>query len=206
MTDLDDIAALADELTNPHQHTERVPYWDGNRNRKWREHRTVQPGLLAQLAEVWESGARVQITEEGGGRPIPTSRPPASIDAASVHIQITIGAVRWCWSLQLAVRATVEGNLRALVGAAGSLDDDTRIALADELRHWRNAASVLTGWRTPPYQPYVPCPETDCRRRGKLRVNLERRTAMCLACGSVWGTDQIEAIADYVRKVTEEAA
>lgn len=200
---IEEISAYVDELCDPHQHTERVPQWDANRNRKWREHRTVQPGLLAQLTElVGDIGARVD-DGEGNGRSVPRSRPPANLDALSCHTDITFGAARWCWSLQVEVRPTVEGNLRALIGAATLLDDETRAALADELRHWRNAASVLTGWRTPPYAPYVPCPEKDCGRRGKLRVNLERRTAMCLACGSGWGTDQIEDIADYVKLVTE---
>lgn len=198
MTSLDDIAALADEVTNPHQHTERVPYWDASRHRKFREHRTVQPGLLAQLAELGDA----QPIEAEGGRSIPDSRPPCNLDAVSQHFQIQLAATRWCVSLGLEVRDTPEGNIRALVGAAGALDDDTRTALADEMRSWRNAAATLTGWRTPPYRPQVPCPLVDCGKVGKLRINLTRQTAACLACGALWDTEAIGILADYVRGVT----
>lgn len=205
MTDIATIAALADELCDPHQHTERVPYWDHSRHRRYREHRTVQPGLLAQLHELWETASRIQLTDDdGAGRPIPTSRPPASIDAASVHVQVTTAAARWCWSLQLQLRDTVESNIRALVGAAGTLDDETRTALADEMATWCAMASALTGWTAPPYRPHVPCP--GCGRAGKLRINLRRHVGACLACGLGWDGDGLHQLADYVRAATEVVA
>jgi hypothetical protein len=49
VTLLDQLRDVADQLTEPHIHSEPVTVWDVNRNRKIRQHRTVQPGLLAQL-------------------------------------------------------------------------------------------------------------------------------------------------------------
>jgi hypothetical protein len=104
------------------------------------------------------------------------------------------------------LRDTPEGNIRALVGASTRMDQDTTDTLADELRTWRNTASTLTGWTSAPYRPQVPCPVPDCGRVGKLRVNLTRQSAMCLACRAVWDTDAIGILAEYIRGVTGETA
>lgn len=198
------IAELADELCDPHHHVERVPYWDHNRHRRFREHRTVQPGLLTQLAAL--IGEMTTSVDGTTTRPIMASRPPANVDALSCHTVITMAAARWCWSLKLDLRDTPEGNIRALVGAVTLLDEDTTRTLADEMRDWRNTASVLTGWSTPPYRPQVPCPVPDCAQVGKLRINLSRHTGICLACRATWDIDTIGILADYVRGVTEGTA
>ncbi|MGH3679584.1 MAG: hypothetical protein ACRDT2_04900, partial [Natronosporangium sp.] len=108
--------------------------------------------------------------------------------------------------LRLELRDTPEGNIRALVGAAAALDQQTGATLADEMRSWRDTAATLTGWRAPPYRPQVPCPVIECGKVGKLRINLTKHTALCLACGSLWDTDCIGVLADYVRGVTGGAA
>lgn len=184
-----DILAAADDLTDGRQHTERIPYWDGNRNRKVRVHTVVLPGLLAQLYEsvTPTSGG------EGGARPHPGSRPPLALEALSTHAVIATSAVKWCWDMRVELRDTTEGNIRALVGAAALLDTDTLHRLRADLRRWRTWCAVMTGWERVDTYPEVACP--NCGKLGTLRVNLTAERGYCtnperddagLRCGATW--------------------
>jgi hypothetical protein len=198
------ITGLADALCDPHHHVERVPYWDRNRNKKYREWRTTQPGLLRQLHEA--AVEPVQTLAEAGARPHPASRPPLALEALSTHAAITAYAARWCWSLKLDQRDTVEANIRALIGAAAGLDDDDLALLAQELRQWYRWASVATGWTAPAYSPHVPCPA--CEQVGKLRVNLHAQIAHCRNCQNTWAGDDgsIFALGEYIAAHTNRRA
>lgn len=203
---LADITEVAEILCDPRQHTEPVFEWDTNRHRGvTRGYTSVQDGLLTQLAEVAQNPVN---GDQPSGRPEPSSRPPVNLDALSRYTVITIAVTRWCWSLRIEIRDTVESNVRALVGAAGGLDDDTAAALLAEMMTWMGWAADLTGWRTSPYSPYVPCPEEDCRRIGTLRVDLARRRAKCVACRSTWDSrsEGIDDLAAYVRSATAGSA
>ncbi|GAA3765634.1 DUF7341 domain-containing protein [Micromonospora maritima] len=195
------ITGLAEQLCDPGQHVERIPYWDDNRNRKFREWRTVQPGLLAQLHQA--AVEPTSGTTEPGPRTVPRSRPPLALEALSTHAAICTHAAHWCTSLNLDLRDTVEANIRALVGAAPGLDDDDLQLLARELRTWRRWAAVATGWIAPLYQPHVPCPA--CHTTGKLRINLTAQAAHCRACQATWAADDgsIFALGEYVTSRTE---
>lgn len=205
MTQLQQITDVADDLTEPHIHSEPITFWDANRHRKIRRHQTVQPGLLAQLYQsvmpVSSSG-----DEPAGG--VPGSRPPLAVEALSRHDQISMAVLRWCTSLHLATRVSVESNVRALVGAAPSLDDDTAAVLLCEMRQWRRWAAVLTGWENLYRPARVPCPVVDCGKTNTLRVNLTAQTAMCQACSATWSQDDgsVAVLADYIRTFTEKVA
>ncbi|GLZ62861.1 hypothetical protein [Micromonospora sp. NBRC 107095] len=194
------ITGLAAALCDTGQHTERVPYWDDNRNKKYREHRTIQPGLLAQLHQAAVEPAAGRT--EPGPRSVPQSRPPLALEALSTHAAICTHVHHWCWSLGLTPRDTVEGNIRALVGAAPTLDGDDLTLLTVELRTWHRWASVATGWTTPLYQPHVPCPA--CQTVGKLRINLHTQAAHCRACQATWGSDDgsLYKLGEYVQAHT----
>jgi hypothetical protein len=193
------LADLADALCQPGQHVERIPYWDDNRNRKHRTHRTTMPGLLQQMADLMLPGAD---PDAGPGKP--GSRPPGNWAALADHSLITAEVSRWCWDLRLDIRGTVEGNLRQLVGAVS--DSDARTRLERDVRRWHRVAQHVTGWRTPPAEVRAPCPAlTDrdgtmelCNRR-TLRVNYADAEAYCSSCGTTWDRDTVGLLAETVR-------
>lgn len=206
MTLHDRILDVADALTEPHIHTEPIPYWDNNRNRKIRRHATVQPGLLAQL---YESVMPASSSADGPAGCVPGSRPPLAMEALSCHDQITTAVERWCRSLGITPRASVESNVRALVGSA--MDDDAARALLAEMRQWQRWCAVLTGWESV-YRPAgVPCPVLDCWKSNTLRINLTAKTAMCQACKATWSEEDgsVFVLADHIRakseRVTQQA-
>lgn len=200
----DAIRDLADDLTEPHMHSEPIKYWDGNRNKKFRWHVTVQPGLLAQL---YQSVMPVSSSAEPHAGGVPGSRPPLAVEALSRHDEIAMAVLRWCTSLRLATRVSVESNVRQLAAAAQAFDDDDAKVLLSEMRQWRRWCAVLTGWESL-YRPAgVACPIDSCGKTNTLRVNLTAKTAMCQACASTWSEDDggIGVLASYIQTVTSGA-
>lgn len=206
MSLLDHIRDAADALTEPHMHSEPITFWDTNRNRKIRHHRTIQPGLLAQL---YQSVIPASSSPDGPAGGVPGSRPPLAVEALSTHDEIAMAALHWCQTLNLTLRVSVESNIRALVGAAGTLDDDNQRRLLTDLRRWERWSKVLTGWETIYRPAAVTCPAiTDsqpCGQRSTLRINLTAKTGMCRACGATWSEDDgsITVLADYIRTTTD---
>lgn len=202
---LADIADAADALTEPHQHAEPIYDYDAHRNRRMkRAYVTTQPGLLQALRDV------IVPTATGGeneGRPAGfRSAPPLCLEAVSRLAVVEIAAVRWCWSLKLELRDTTESNIRALVGAAGNLDSDTQVSLLDELRQWRTWAAVMSGWQSPAYSPKVNCPVDGCGKPNTIRINLARKSALCVECHASWDESTIGILADYIRTTTDKEA
>jgi hypothetical protein len=195
------IRDLADELCDPHMHAEPVPYWDNNRNRKFRRHITVQPGLIAQL---YQSVLPASSSGEPSAGGVPGSRPPLAVEALSRHDEIAMAVLRWCTSLKLRTQVSVESNVRRLAATAQSFDDEDARVLLSEMRQWRRWCAVLTGWENL-YRPAgVPCPVVDCGRTNTLRINLTAKTAMCQACASTWSEDDgsIQVLGAYIRTMT----
>ena len=204
MTDLSDLLAAADELTDPRRHVEVISasWWDTNRNKKQRTIRriTTLPSLLDQLAEAVIPGEA--YVENDGSKPGFRSTPPARLDAIDRLLAIEAGSARWVVSLGLTIRDTVHGNVRALVGVCATLDSDTFEALAYEIGLWRSWAATVTGWQTPPWRPRVACP--ICDRLGSLRIRLAEKTACCMDCGEAWDETRIGLLADHIRVEGEQ--
>jgi hypothetical protein len=186
---------LAEELCDPHVHVERVPYWDASRNKKHREHRTIQPGLLAQLYEA--AVEPVKTLQEAGTRDKPKSRAPLAIEAFSRYSEITTAALRWVISIRLAPRNSVESNIRGLVGLAPRFDLDTTEALLQEMRTWRRWAALLTGWQSQVFQPRINCPV--CSTPSSIFVNSAEQLAYCGECQHSWEGDDLTSMAERVR-------
>jgi hypothetical protein len=201
----DQIQDVADALTEPHLHVEPIPYWDNNRNRKIRRHQTVQPGLIAQL---YQSVVPASSSAEPGAGGVPGSRPPLAVEALSRHDTIAMQVLRWCRSLHITARVSVESNVRALVGASAVFDDDTARVLLSEMRQWKRWCSVLTGWENIYRPAAVSCPVLGCGKVNTLRVNLTSKTAMCRACAATWSDEDgtIGLLGDYIRTVTDRVA
>lgn len=194
-----DLLAAADELTDPRRHVEvlSASYWDHNRNKK---HRTVRrvttlPSLLEQLAEAVIPGET--YVEGDGSRSGFAPRPPARLDAIDRLLAIEAGALRWVVSIGHTSRLDTVGNIRLLVGQAGTFDSDTLAALHYEVTLWRTWAATVTGWLNPPWKPRVPCP--ICDRLGSLRIRLDRQTACCMDCGEAWDETRIGLLAEHIR-------
>lgn len=203
------LAALAEELCDARQHIERIWDRDVHRNKRLRRaYVTTQPGLLAQLAEAVTEAT--SAAEDGGGHSVPGSRPPGAWEAMARHSEITVAAARWCWHLGLEQRETVEGSIRALVGAGATLGSETLDELVLDVRSWRHLAAVMTGWAAPTFTPQVPCPIVDCGRMNTIRVNLDRKLAMCTGCDARWSDDDRDGnfavLAAYVESATARRA
>lgn len=203
----DDIRDTADALTEPSIHREPIPEWDRHRNRRVRHHhKTVQPGLLAQLYQSVVPSSSSSADPPAGG--VPGSRPPLAVEALSAHEQITTDVYRWCASLGLECRPRVESNIRQLAAKAMSFDEGTGKVLLTELARWRRWCLVLTGWEHVRVVRGVPCPRVGCGQPGTLRINLTTVSAMCRHCGAVWGEDDggIGVLAQYVEQVMRQTA
>lgn len=197
---LAEIAALAEELCDPRQHTERIFGWTRQRNRKViRMHTTIQPGLVAQLRDAVHTPAAIDAADQGPRGRSEGSRPPLQLEALARLIDITTGSNEWVHHTRLTHRGHIEPNIRALVGNAPRLDHDQQHNLLTDLRRWRGWAAVMSGWALPPYQPHVPCPNPECGKHG-LRIIAERQTATCSECRHIWDdTDgSIRMLARYI--------
>ncbi|HEY9415196.1 MAG TPA: hypothetical protein VIQ30_10585 [Pseudonocardia sp.] len=186
---LADIADVGSELADPHQHTERIEGWSTSRHRTVRRHTVTLPGLLTQLYEsVYPAGS------DATTRQPPSSRPPLALEALSTHAVISIAVIKWLWDLRIDQRDSVQGNIRALVGAAGLMSSDDQRRLLADLRRWRTWCAVMTGWERVEHFPEIECPV--CGKVGTLRVNYTSERGYCtnqardsdgeLVCGSVW--------------------
>jgi hypothetical protein len=194
----DKLVAIADELTEPRMHIERVPYWDANRNRKVREHRTTVPGLLAQLYDAALDPV-VGQGDDSSGHAKPASRPPLAIEALSAYESIAGAVLRWVCVLRLDPRVTPQSNIRMLVGDAARYDLDTLEALIEDMRTWRRWAAVMTGWEQAVFRPRIVCPV--CLTFASIRVNAERQLAFCHVCQHSWEGEALVVMAENAGQV-----
>ncbi len=181
-----EIAVLAEELCDPREHVEQLWGWTKSRHRKVTGvHKTVQPGLVEQLRAAVHEPAGVLEEEGRRGRSNP-SRPPLQLEALARLLDIGLFSNEWMSATRLEHRGGIEANIRALVGAVGGMDRDLQHHLLHDLRRWRGWAAVMSGWALPPYQPHVVCPRSECGQLGMIRIILERKTGLCVACQTVW--------------------
>ncbi|MFG1898681.1 hypothetical protein ACGFIP_32205 [Micromonospora zamorensis] len=184
-----DIARYAHELADSYRtQTPAYSKTRGGRIKLTGVHSTEHDGLLVQLADVAAYGV-TSSDDVHGARPVPQSRPPGQWEAVARLAAISTDAARWCWNLELAWRATVQGNVRQLAAAAAEpriVPTEVAEGLAGAMRGWHVRAQAAIGWVTAPYQPRASCPVLTCGQRDTLRVDLARRAAYCTACQSIW--------------------
>lgn len=211
---LAELRDTSDALTEPHEHREPIFDWDHNRNRKKiGDHKIVRAGLLAQVGELVYPGTPPD-TGDFVVRPVPGSRPPLRTDAASAYLQIHLAATRWCLSLRLEIRDTIESTVRQLLGRVASEDRDTQAALLTEMRSWRRQCELITGLREPDPHLQVPCPR--CGNRS-LRVDMAQASARCShdvvvegerqRCGATWDEESgtIGVLARHIAEFQAQA-
>jgi hypothetical protein len=196
------LAGYVNELTQPIPHDALHDVYDPvSHRRKTMTHHTDQPSLLDQLRQALVPAPDQDEGASTGGSY--ESRPPLNSDALDCLMRIEAWSARWVSvGLSMALRPDVEGNLRALVGAGAAMEDDRLDSLVWEVRSWHVWARTVTDWQAPPWRPHCPCPH--CEHRGGLRVKLDTHTAVCTACGAVWGPESIGILADHVRECGED--
>ncbi|TDB82958.1 hypothetical protein E1091_18540 [Micromonospora fluostatini] len=205
---VDELRGIAAQLTDTYRtHVPTYTKTRGGRIKLVGVHTEDHPGLLAQLDDVAVHG--VSSTDDTpGARPVPQSRPPGTWDPLAAYVEIDAEIAGWCAALDLRRRATVQGDVRQLAGAAGEpriVNDDQADALYRAMRAWRTRAAALIGWAAEPYRPRATCPVLTCGRAGTLRVALARRAAYCTDCRSVWDdTDgSIRVLAEHIAAQTD---
>ncbi len=199
-----EIADLAEELCDPTEHIEQIYGWTKARNRKLlRTHKTTRAGLIQQLRQAVYGAT---AGDQEGRRVIPQSRPPLLLEALGKLIEIEAGVNEWVHIVKIENRGKAELNIRALVGIASEGPPARRHRLLSDLRRWRGWAAVMSGWALPPYQPDVRCPIEDCGELGTLRIILDRKVGLCVACETRWDErdGSINLLAAYINDETEK--
>lgn len=197
------LAEAVAELCDTHTHREQISRHDGE---KWTHsrHSTQVPPLLDQLRQAVEPSSSSDRGKSSFG-----SRPSARLDAIDTLLKIDQAVDDWVVRrLGLQPRDTLDGNLRLLVGAASTLDDQPQWDLTREARRWATWARVTTGWEVPPFRPNNTCPL--CATRGGLRVRVGDgvssyvSSAACVDCGEAWDPSTIGLLAEHIRAENDD--
>ncbi len=200
-TPLEELAGYVAELVDPIRHdAEFSVYSKTGKRRKIKHHRTVQPSLLDQLREQIRDPGKGGYDDGGAGGF--ESGPPVNSEALALLIRVERGADSWVREVDVRPRATVEWNLRALIGAAPGMDASRLRMLIGEVRGWHTSARIVCDWQAPAWRPRAPCPA--CGRRNGLRVRLADKTALCVLCRADWTAETIGVLAEHIRAAGEE--
>lgn len=151
--------------------------------------------LLDQLAQAMEPGGL-----GADGHRVPSSQPPARLDAIDRLRDITVMVQWWVLVGGVPMYRDVKHDMRRLVGVAWQPGEIR--ALDRDVRLWLTWCRVLTGWDSPAWSPNAKCPA--CGMRGTLRIRLDRRMACCVesTCRAGWDADTIGYLAEAVRLAT----
>lgn len=189
-----EILAIANELTLDQVQMEYVNCWSRSKNKKQRRFRVETPSLLKQL---YYSGVdpEVRVQEIMISRPKASSRPPLALEAFGRWLEIDREVECWVRTMGMLVRDSIEENIQALVGASSVQDYDTQDALLRDFKTWRRWAGVMAGWRTDAtFNTVRDCPE--CDKSGGVWVNVAAHEAYCLDCRSTWSRAGLLAFAE----------
>jgi hypothetical protein len=192
------IDELIDDLTKPQHHPVHLSAWHPT------SHRTTtatchipHPSLLDQVREQIQDptnaprdGATTHRAFDG--------KSPVSDHALYVLILIEAGAAHLVETHGQPLRATVEDNLRALVGIHTRLEPDEAKELTRTVNSWRTTALVAANWTDQPiHLDDIPC--LACGEPGELRVVFyPEGAAWCGACRETWDTNTIGLLGEYV--------
>ena len=207
-----DIHDYANDLTRTHTHRERYQVRQGLE--LWtRDHITSVPALVIQLLEASPASSG----DENPGSLTYGSRPAARIEALDTLMLIDDAATRWIARLgaddpnerldpitklpRKGVRATTGRATIAVInllhGLHASQDTKTQRAIESDMRAWWHQARIVSGWDSAAWRPDNTCPVCEARR--SLRINLTSQTGMCVECRSLWTTEEIGLLADWIR-------
>lgn len=199
-----DIHDYANDLTRTHTHRERYEVRQGLE--LWtKDHITSVPALVLQLLEAQPAS---QASDSGSAGY--TSRPAARIEALDTIMLIDDEAARWIRKLgEDDPGDKIDNNGRHIPGSGtiacinllhglwASQDTKTQAAIEHDMRKWWHQARIVSGWDSAAWRPDNTCPVCEVRR--SLRINLTSQTGMCVECRSLWTTEEIGLLADWIR-------
>lgn len=204
--DLLTIADCVEELTTPRTHREPYTRMTDAGTMISDRHVTHVPPLLEQLQQAIEPSSGRSVDS---GLSVPSSRPSALIEAMDTYMRIDHDAYMWCKTYAEDRRwDSLTDKLRALVGAAGRMEDDTQHNLARACRSWLTAAKVTTGWEVPAHRPRNTCPL--CGEKQTLRIRLgdgvtsNAASALCVNCFQTWDDSNIGLLAAHIRTENDD--
>lgn len=162
---------------------------------KWTKIHEVVTIQHHPLLDQLEAAVRQSKGDDGWLAGSPKSKPNARLDAIACLQRIERESLALAASLDIPP-APLRARLSTIAGRLGTDPNVT-------VRAWWIAARCLTGWEVAPYEPDVPCPETECERRGTLRIRLDVAVATCTKCGAVWDEHNYTQLGDYIRWASE---
>lgn len=174
-----------DALVNPRRTTERVRTgWDKSRHAVYTDHAVNHPPLLDALAAALVPGS----AEQDGGRQVPGSRPPLSIDALDRWDVISREVVTLALRYDVEMQPPLDSKIRMLAAVATYLPPEGLAELCDCARSWVTWCETITGHTDPLFRPDAPC--LACDRRHGLRVNVTDQRAYCAHCRATWSHEE----------------
>lgn len=194
----DDVRALLQPSTTHASATRIVPV---PRPELWEQirvtHSVTHAPLLDQVRDTVTNP--VAVVDRDAFHTAPKSKPAAQLDALAFLRRLEVESTRWAQALRSRVRVPLESRLSGLVGAAAMADAQLVGDLGRAVHGWVIGARIVTGWEKAPWAPNVQCPNTDCERRGTLRIRLDTGVGQCMECGTYWDADNIRVLGDYIR-------
>lgn len=189
------ISDYINQLIRPRKHTVTIPGPNGTT----RTHTTHHPPLLDELDNNTTT-AKVGVEKAHGD---PRSKPAGRLDAVALLHRIDKDADTISRRISSRRIGTLTQRLSSISGTIADTDPDTIAWAKAKIRGWVIGAQVITGWDTAPFTPDVPCPDTECERRGSIRIRVEDQVAYCVECGYHWGPSDILQLGQYVSWASE---
>lgn len=189
------ISDLINQLIYPRKHTVTIP----GPNNTTRTHTTHHPALLEEL-DTNTTTAKVGVEKNHSD---PRSKPAGRLDAVALLHRIDKEASHIATRIGSHQTGTLAKRLSSISGTLADADQDTTAWARTKIRGWVIGAQVITGWDTVPFTPDVPCPDTECERRGSIRIRVEDQVAYCVECGYHWGPSDILQLGTYVSWASE---
>ena len=200
---VDPVRAVA-ELTSSYLNAEAITGYDEVSKRWKTKIRTVRhPALLAQLRSALVPGP---ATDGGGGGY--ESRMPVAAGALYALSRIETGTRRCINRWDLDERATLEANLRLLLGELSNrCPHPTRDGCESDachgptvrkhLRSSHTVAQIVVSWRSGPvFLSRVPCPACE---KASLVAAKDGSRAWCQGCDETWDKHEVALLGEYVQ-------
>jgi len=186
-----DIHDHIEQLVDSHTHREPYQHRNGLTLQVF-THLTMVPPLIDQLDEP-------NATSKGdvGGGAGYTSRPAASIESIDTLMFIDDEAARWVRRLGEDDPGDTKACIRRVHALHASQDAATKADIERAVKRWWSQARITSGWDSAAWRPDNTCPVCEVRR--SLRIKLADQMGYCVECRSLWSSEEIGLLADWIR-------
>lgn len=186
-----DIHDMVEQLVSSHTHREPYAHRNGTQLAIF-THLTMVPPLIDQLDDH-DTGAKGDV----GGSAGYSSRPAASIECIDTLMFIDDEAARWVRKLGEDDPGDTKACIRRVHALHASQDAATKADIERAVKRWWSQARITSGWDSPAWRPDNTCPVCEVRR--SLRIKLADQMGFCVECRSLWTTEEIGLLADWIR-------